>query len=102
MKKQTIATSEAKHLPNPPSPSNSPNPLSLPSPSHPPNPCLHPPNPRFKDSHNNMYEFFTENNLISPNQLGFKQDDSCINQLLYITHEMYKSFDDVLRCEVYF
>ena len=49
-----------------------------------------------------MYEFFTENNLISPNQLGFKQDDSCINQLLYITHEMYKSFDDVLRFEVYF
>ena len=43
-----------------------------------------------------------QNNLISPNQLGFKQDDSCINQLLYITHEMYKSFDEVLRFEVYF
>ena len=32
---------------NPPSPSNPSNP---PVPSHPPNPCLHPPNPRFKDS----------------------------------------------------
>ena len=41
-----------------------------------------------------MYEFFTENNLISPNQSGFKPVDSCINQLLSITHEIYKSFDN--------
>ena len=41
-----------------------------------------------------MYEFFTENNLISPNQSGFQPGDSCINQLLSITHEIYKSFDD--------
>ena len=32
--------------------------------------------------------------LISPNQSGFKPDDYCINQLLAITHEIYKSFDD--------
>ena len=38
--------------------------------------------------------FFIENELISPNQSGFKPGDSCINQLLAITHEMYKSFDD--------
>ena len=38
--------------------------------------------------------FFIENELISPNQLGFKPGDSCINQLLAITHEIYKSFDD--------
>ena len=44
-----------------------------------------------------MYEFFTENNLISPNQSGFKPGDSCINQLLPITHEIYKSFDDGLE-----
>ena len=25
---------------------------------------------------------------------GFKPGDSCINQLLVITHEIYKSFDD--------
>ena len=42
---------------------------------------------------NKMYEFFTENNLISPNQSGFKPSDSCINQLLSITHEIHKSFD---------
>ena len=46
---------------------------------------------------NNMYEFFTENNLISPNQSGFKLGDSCINQLLSITHKIYKSFDDGLE-----
>ena len=38
--------------------------------------------------------FFIENELISPNQSGFKPGDSCINQLLAITHEIYKSFDD--------
>ena len=43
-----------------------------------------------------MYEFFTENNLISPNQSDFKSGDSCIYQLLSIIHEqvIYKSFDD--------
>ena len=41
-----------------------------------------------------MLNFFIENELISPNQSGFKPRDSCINQLLAITHEIYKSFDD--------
>ena len=31
--------------------------------------------------------------FISPNQSGFKPGDSCINQLLAITHEIWKSFD---------
>ena len=47
--------------------------------------------------YNNTYEFFTEYNLMSPNQSGFKPDDSCINQLLSIAHEIYKSFDDGLE-----
>ena len=47
--------------------------------------------------HNNMCEFFTKNNLISPNQSSFKAGDSCINQLLSSTHEIYKSFEMVLR-----
>ena len=41
--------------------------------------------------------FFTENNLISPNlisQSGFRPGDSCVNQLLAITHKIYKSFDE--------
>ena len=41
-----------------------------------------------------MFSFFIENGLISQNQSGFKPGDSCINQLLSITFEVYKSFDD--------
>ena len=43
---------------------------------------------------NEMFKFFIENELISPNQSGFKPGDSCINRLLAITHEIYDSFDD--------
>ena len=42
---------------------------------------------------NEMFKFFIENDLITPNQSGFKPGDSCINQLLSITHDIYKSFD---------
>ena len=41
-----------------------------------------------------MFEFVTKNDLISHNQSGFKPGDSCINQLLLITHEIHKSFDN--------
>ena len=44
--------------------------------------------------YNSLFESFIENELISSNQSGFKPGDSCINQLLFITHEIYKSFDD--------
>ena len=33
---------------------------------------------------NEMFKFFIENELISPNQSGFKPSDSCITQLLAI------------------
>ena len=42
---------------------------------------------------------FTENKFSSSNQFGFKPNDSCINQHLSITHEIYKSFDE--RYEVW-
>ena len=45
---------------------------------------------------NEMFEFFIENKLISSSQSGFKPGDSCINQLLSITHEIYSSFDEGL------
>ena len=38
-----------------------------------------------------MYEIFNENELISQHQSGFKPGDSCINQLLSMTHEIYQS-----------
>ena len=44
--------------------------------------------------YNEIFSFFIENGLISQKQSGFKPGDSCINQLLSITHEIYKSFDD--------
>ena len=41
-----------------------------------------------------MFTFITENNLISPNQSEFRPGDSCVDQLLAITHEIYKSIDE--------
>ena len=41
-----------------------------------------------------MYECFIENELISSSQFGFKPGDSCINQLLSITHDIYQAFDN--------
>ena len=38
---------------------------------------------------NEMFKFFIENDSILPNQSGFKPGDSCINQLLYISHDIY-------------
>ena len=43
---------------------------------------------------NEMFSFFLANNLLAPNQSGFKPGGSCINQLLSITNEIYSSFDD--------
>ena len=31
--------------------------------------------------------------LLNPNQSGFRPSDSCINQLLAITHEIFEAFD---------
>ena len=44
-----------------------------------------------------MFKFFIENELISHNQLGFKPGDSCINQLLWITHNIFQSLNDGLE-----
>ena len=40
-----------------------------------------------------MFIFFSKNNLLSPNQSGFGQRDSCINQLLSIYREVLSAFD---------
>ena len=47
-----------------------------------------------------MFEFFIEkfsNVQISPDQLGLKTGDSCIDQRLSITHIIYKSLDNGLE-----
>ena len=42
---------------------------------------------------NSVFEYLEENNLLCPNQSGFRHSDSCVYQLLSILHEIYKSFD---------
>ena len=44
--------------------------------------------------YNNMFSFFSENDLISPKQSGFRPGDSCTNQLLSTPHEILLAFDD--------
>ena len=41
-----------------------------------------------------MFTYFIENELLSQKQSGFKPGDSCVNQLLAITHQIFSSFDD--------
>ena len=41
-----------------------------------------------------IYEHLTDNQLITPNQSGFRPGDSTINQLLYITHSIHTAFEE--------
>ena len=42
---------------------------------------------------NRVYKFLLEERLLNPNQSGFRPSDSCINQLIAITHEIFEAFD---------
>ena len=42
---------------------------------------------------NRIYNFLLEEELLNPNQSGFRPSDSCVNQLLAITHEIFEAFD---------
>ena len=42
---------------------------------------------------NTLFNFFLQNKLFTSCQSGFIPGDSCVSQLLSITHEIYKSFD---------
>ena len=44
-----------------------------------------------------MFEFLTKNEVMSHSQSGFKPGDSCINQLLCITHDIFQSLNDGLE-----
>ena len=52
--------------------------------------------------YNNIFEYLTTNKLISDNQSGFKPGDSCVNQLLSITHELCHSLDNGFEVRVVF
>ena len=60
--------------------------------------CLFSPNILEYVIYNTMFTYFIENNLIFKIQSGFKRGDSCVNQLLAITHQIFSSFD--YNCEV--
>ena len=42
---------------------------------------------------NSLFKYLDDNNLLNSNQSGFRPGDSCVHQLLSITHEIYKAFD---------
>ena len=49
---------------------------------------------------NSLFKYLEVNNLLNGNQSGFCPGDSCIHQLLSITHKIYKAFDANLSLEV--
>ena len=53
-----------------------------------------------KVAFNRIYNFLLNERLLNPNKSGFRPSDSCINQLLAITHEIFESFDCNLSLEV--
>ena len=44
--------------------------------------------------YNNIFSFFSGNDLILSKQSGFRSVDSCANQLLSIAHVILSAFDD--------
>ena len=40
-----------------------------------------------------LYSYLESNDILSKSQSGFRKGDSCISQLLAITHEIYSNFD---------
>ena len=43
--------------------------------------------------YNSLYNYFEKNKFFNANQSGFRIGDSCINQLISITHNIYKALD---------
>ena len=46
-----------------------------------------------------VYSHLCENGLLTQNQSGFRPGDSTINQLLSITHKIYRAFEEILSKE---
>ena len=40
-----------------------------------------------------LFVYLNYNNLLNSNQSGFRPGDSCVHQLIPITHNIYKAFD---------
>ena len=52
--------------------------------------------------YNSMYKHISDNNLLSPSQPGFRTGDSCINQLLSITYDIFHFFDEWMETRAIF
>ena len=39
-----------------------------------------------------LYNFLSQEELLNPSQSGFRSSDSCVNQLIAITHEIFEAF----------
>ena len=48
----------------------------------------------------NLYNHLVTNNHITNNQSGFRPGDSVTNQLIYLVHEIFKSFDCIANLAV--
>ena len=46
--------------------------------------------------YNSLYSYLENNNIFSPRQSDFRKGDSCVSQLLAITHEIFANFDALL------
>ena len=49
-----------------------------------------------------MYKHKSDNNLLSPNQSGFRTGGSCINQPLSITYDIFHCFDKGMETRAIF
>ena len=43
---------------------------------------------------NSLFEYLEKYKLLSANQSGFQSNDSCVDQLLSIVHNIYTAFDE--------
>ena len=50
--------------------------------------------------YNPVFSYLENNDLLTPNQSGFRPNDSCVNQLLSIAHKIYSDFDEYPSLEV--
>ncbi len=44
--------------------------------------------------YNQLYNHLMKNHLLTPKNSGFKKGDGTINQLIYLTHEIYRAFEN--------
>ena len=52
--------------------------------------------------YNSMYKHISDNNILSPNQSGFRTGDLSINQLLSVTYHIFNYFDEEMETRTIF